>query len=76
MSTQKLRVISKPAEGTRTVFWGEPNTKATTIFTGSGSHNLLCGNCGANLAKGIERGQYGQGIVFGCKKCGSYNEVQ
>lgn len=46
----KLRLIAKPAEGTRTVFEIEG---IHPVFKGKGEEDLVCGNCEQVLVEGI-----------------------
>lgn len=70
---KKLKVIPKPEEGSRSVIM-PPNKNEATIIQGSGNINLVCGNCGASLAKGVEENQI-KNVVLYCNQCNSYNEV-
>ena len=74
MRTIKLDLIQKPKGGTRVVFI-TPKVKNTTIFTGVGDTNLICGGCGSILAKSLEVGQL-RNVVLHCNNCGGYNDVQ
>lgn len=72
--SQKLTVIEKPKENTRTVI--KLNKKnETVIIRGQGSIDFLCGRCGAKLAESVVSGQI-KNIVLYCNKCGSYNETE
>ena len=73
MTDIKLRVVSKPVEGSRLLLETEAGG-SPTIIEGQGNINLLCGNCSAILAEGIESGQL-QDVVLHCAACGSYNDV-
>jgi len=68
VTTVKLTVIPKPAEGTRVVREGRP-----PFFTGNGDTDLICGGCSVVLASGIINGQI-RGIVFKCPECSSFCE--
>lgn len=70
--TRKLQVIPKPAEGTRSVLAKAPPDPL--LFQGEGDLNLLCGKCGAILAKGVHEGTL-INLVLQCNQCGTYNEV-
>ena len=73
----KLKVIPKPAEGTRTVL--VPKRNVLPVIKGNippehGGLTFQCGNCGAPLINGVKKGQV-RNIVIKCPLCGSYNEV-
>ena len=73
MTDIKLKIVSKPIEGSRPILQME-SRESPTIIKGQGIINLLCGNCSAVLANGIESGQV-QDVVLHCGVCGSYNHV-
>ena len=73
MINQKLKVIPKPEERTRTVLKPKNRDSSVTI-KGSGKLNLVCGKCGAILAREIHEGQI-KNIVLFCNKCDSYNDT-
>ena len=68
----KLKTITKPAEGTRTVFEIKGLIPA---FSGKGKTDLVCGNCGQVLVEGIGEDVVIKNIVIKCPKCGNYNEI-
>lgn len=76
----KLRIIPKPAEGTRTIFVkGEDSTKEKRLkpyFKGSGDTDYVCSMCGHVLVEAMNVGQLSN-LVFKCPKhkCGKYNEL-
>ncbi len=72
MPDQKLKVISEPAENTRTVMTGVP--PGTPFYKSSGDVNLLCGQCDTVLAENMNPGQV-KNIVLQCPECKSYNDV-
>jgi len=72
MPRQRLRVIPKPAEGTRVVL--KSPSKNPTIIRGEGDIDLLCGKCGATLVAGIHEGQVAN-VVLHCNQCDGYNDV-
>ncbi len=72
----RLKVIPRPAEGTRTVFV-VPNTSAVrTMFRGEAKSGISfdCGNCGVPLMQDVLLGQVGD-LVLKCGACSAYNEV-
>jgi len=69
-TTMRLRVIPRPAPGTRTVLM----KGSAPVFTGSGATTCLCGACGLALAKKTSRGQVCD-FVIKCPGCGSFNEL-
>jgi hypothetical protein len=69
----RLRVIPKPKPQTRAVL--EPKVgEVLPVIKGYGILNLLCGNCGAVLVKGINEGQI-RNMVIHCPICRYYNDV-
>ena len=69
----KLRVINKPKPKSRAIL--EPKVgEVLPVIKGQGSLNLLCGNCGAVLVKGIDEGQI-RNIVIHCPICRFYNNI-
>ena len=68
----KLRTITKPAEGTRTVFELKGLFPA---FSGKGETDFVCGICGQVLVEGIGGDAVIKNIVIKCPKCGNYNEI-
>ncbi len=70
----KLRVISPPANGRRTVLL--PADKDDPVFfVGEGvqGNTYLCGNCGVVLLENVKPDQV-KNIVMKCANCGAYNE--
>lgn len=43
------------------------------FLIGDGDINLLCGECGFQLAEGLSAGQVA-GVVFQCPRCMKYND--
>lgn len=74
MPALKLNVIPKPPEGTRAVLQTDRTDKGFVYFSGSGSLDLVCGNCANVLAKGMAEGQL-RNLVLLCNQCNSYNEI-
>jgi len=69
----RLRVITKPKPKTRAVL--EPKVgEVLPVIQGHGSLNLLCGNCGAVLVKGIDEGEI-RNMVIHCPICRDYNDI-
>jgi len=73
MADKKLKVIPKPAEGTRVVL--KRAKGEGVIISGKGELNLVCGKCDAVLAKGVKEGQV-KNLVLHCNNCGSYNDTE
>ena len=71
---KKLRVISKPEEGTKKVWQKKGEEEGALIFKGSGDLDFECGKCPAVLAEGLEEGEL-RDVVFRCPVCGSFNEI-
>jgi hypothetical protein len=70
----RLRVISEPKPQTRAIL--EPKVgEVLPVIKGNGNLNLLCGNCGAILIEGINKGQI-RNIVIHCPICRFYNNIQ
>lgn len=71
---RRLVVISRPAEGTRTVF--TTDGPDSLLVQGEAGMDLSydCGSCGAPLAYGVRPGQL-QKLVLLCNRCGAYNET-
>lgn len=68
-----LRVIPEPDPYTRTII--ENAGEGTILFQSSEtSIALVCGNCGAPLAAGLQSGQI-RNIVLRCSQCRAYNET-
>ncbi len=73
MVSQRLQVISKPKQGTKTIL--KIDSKDTSIiFKGKGDLDLQCGKCGTVLVKGIKQGQLRRLVLY-CNQCSSYNEI-
>ena len=69
----RLRVIPKPKPQTRAIL--EPKVgEILPVIKGYGNLNLLCGNCGAVLVKGINEGQI-RNMVIHCPICRYYNDI-
>lgn len=70
----RLRVIPEPKPQTRAIL--EPKVgEVLPVIKGNGNLNLLCGNCGAILIEGIDKGQI-RNIVIHCPICRFYNNIQ
>ncbi len=71
----KLKVISKPEDGTRTILVRQPREDDfPSIVRGNGEINMLCGYCRTVLAEGINEGQVSN-VVLKCPICNNYNNV-
>ena len=70
MPEMKLPTIPQPDEGTRAVL----QSNKAPMIKGGGEYSYQCGNCGAFLIEGIEKGQI-RNIVILCPRCGRYNEL-
>ena len=69
----RLRVIPKPKPQTRAVL--EPKVgDILPVIKGHGNLNLLCGNCGVVLVRGINEGHI-RNMVIHCPICRYYNDV-
>ena len=69
----RLRVIPKPKPQTRAIL--EPKVgEILPVIKGYGNLNLLCGNCGAVLVKGINEGQI-RNMAIHCPICRYYNDI-
>ena len=66
----ELKIIPKPKPKTRTIFI----SKVLPVIKGPGKIVLVCGNCKAILADGIQKGQV-RNIVIQCPICKFYNEI-
>jgi len=73
MQSRKLKIIPKPDESERVILRTD-SKDISIIIKGEGDLDLLCGSCGAILAKGINEGQI-RNIVLYCNKCRSYNDT-
>jgi len=74
----KLRIISKPQEGTRVVFIPEKNVIPVIqgeIPLDQGGVTMQYGKCGTPLANKVKPNQV-RNIVIKCPTCGSYNEIE
>ena len=70
----RLRIIPEPQPQTRAIL--EPKVgEVLPVIKGNGNLNLLCGNCGAILIEGIDKGQI-RNIVIHCPICRFYNNIQ
>lgn len=89
MPKRILDTILEPDDDTRAVLrQGEglldrvlPDALASLVsespgpfFTGDGPLDLLCGECGATLADGMEEGRV-RDVVFECPRCGAFNDT-
>ena len=69
----QLKVIPKPQTQMRAIL--EPKVgDILPVIKGHGTLNLLCGNCGAVLVKGINEGQL-RNMVIHCPLCRYYNDI-
>ena len=79
MPDNRLPIIAKPAEGTRTVLQLAAGSLITVVNATANSEgtNLLCGQCEKVLVKVVKRPGKGRlsNVVLGCP-CGSYNELK
>ena len=73
MTDIKLKIIPKPDDGRRSIIM-PPSENEPTIIKGPGNIDLICGNCGAILAKEVEENQI-KNVVLYCNQCNNYNEV-
>ena len=73
MTDYVLRTITKPEEGSATVF--KMSKKGVPMFKGEGSDNYLCETCKNILAKNVFRKQL-VNLVLVCPKCDSYNLLE
>ncbi|WP_148687714.1 hypothetical protein [Candidatus Nitrosocosmicus hydrocola] len=69
--TIKLNVISKPSEGSRTIFTTHDDD---SLVKGIELDTYTCGNCEFVIAENIVPNTYTD-IVFQCPSCKSYNEI-
>jgi len=69
--TIKLNVISKPSEGSRTIFTTHDDD---SLVKGIELETYTCGNCEFVIAENIVPNTYTD-IVFQCPSCKSYNEI-
>jgi len=67
----KLNVISRPVEGSKTIFATHDND---SLVKGIELETYTCGNCEFVLAENIIPNTYTD-IVFQCPSCKSYNEI-
>ncbi len=70
MATIKMTIISKPKEGSATVF--EPGV--APAMRGQGDMNYDCGSCDTRLLENVGYKQV-MGIIFKCPGCSAYNKV-
>ena len=70
---KKLRVISEPESGTRTLLLPRDG-EVLPLIKCDDELNLLCGYCQAVLVEGIVESQI-KNIVIRCPVCRSYNEI-
>jgi len=68
-----LKLTSMPVENTRIVVRSD-SKNSTILFRGKSGCDLLCGQCGAVLAKSVGREQF-NGPIFVCSDCGAYNDT-
>jgi ribosomal protein S27AE len=47
--------------------------KGKLAMSGDGPDRLVCGNCSATLAQGVDEGQL-VGTLVQCPECGAFNE--
>jgi hypothetical protein len=53
----------------------DASAEHTSAFKGDGDLNLLCGRCGATLARLIRPGQV-QDMILLCSPCGAFNDTE
>jgi hypothetical protein len=70
---KKLRVIPKPKSGSRTLLLPKEG-ESLPLVECDADLNLLCGNCGAMLVKGIMENQI-KNLVILCPICKLFNEI-
>jgi hypothetical protein len=73
----RMRVIPKPAAGTRTVLvqaGPDDGADCRPMFTGPSDVDQLCGTCGRILVQGVPLGQL-RSTVLRCRRCGSCNDL-
>lgn len=76
-SPVRLTVIPEPKEGSRVIIDLADEDADSTIFIDPHARNvpsMLCGDCGAVLVEGIERGTF-EGVILQCPHCGAYNDT-
>ena len=74
MEVQVLKVVDKPAKGTRTVFIAEYSDPDFVFMSGKGSLSYACGHCGKLLVNKIFLNDLND-VVLRCPKCERYNEI-
>lgn len=70
---RKLKVIPEPKPNTRVILAPKVG-EVLPVIKGNGNLNLLCGNCGSLLVKGIDEGQI-RNIVIHCPVRRYFNEI-
>lgn len=75
-TTTPMKIIRKPAKGSRTVFKTDNTEEDFVFFLADGNIDYVCGNpgCGKVLCKNVRPGQISN-VVFRCPKCNKYNEI-
>lgn len=70
MPDRTLRIIPEPDSNTRAVLTQQ--SPDIVLLTGAGDNNLLCGQCGVMLVRGV--GEVLSNVVILCAGCGGYND--
>jgi hypothetical protein len=66
----QARLVTKPAEGTKTVI----RPASLPALKDQGPVNCLCGGCRAKIAEQVYKEQM-RNVVIRCPICGNYSEV-
>jgi hypothetical protein len=70
---KKLKVISEPSPGSRTLLLHK-NGEVLPLIKCDADLNLLCGKCDSVLVEGIVEDQI-KNVVIRCPVCQRYNEI-
>ncbi len=71
MVKKQAKVVPEPAKGTRTVLAPPKNPAIST----GGVVDVVCGKCGAVIAKGMGGPVQFKGVLVKCASCGALNDI-
>jgi hypothetical protein len=74
MPSVRMKVIPEPARGKRAVLVAPRTDAAFRFYRGGADVDLLCGDCGRELANGLQSSTHLQTVVLKCPTCGAFND--
>jgi hypothetical protein len=74
MPSVRMKVIPQPVRGKRAVLVAPRTDASYRFYRGGADVDLLCGDCGRELATGLQSSTHLQTVVLKCPSCGAYND--